>query len=172
MSTVHPFFGKLTAQGAWNYRLEFALNSLSGLGADAAETLTLNASDCTCALLNTPEIPIPFINLDAKMPGRVVIAPMTCTLIEAYNKDAADVIERWHKLVVNPRTGEMGLMEDFLADGYVIILYPNRTVYKTYEVKGCFPTDPGAVTRGWPNAAYATRQVTFSVNEVWPPSSQ
>lgn len=166
MPNIHPYFSRLDPERQWLFRLELGVNTI--LDSTASDILAINAQNVTLPGIAITPVVIPYLNMDVKFAGRATQGDMTVTFLNAYNKDATKVLERWMSKIFDEVTEEMGLVEEYKVDGFLVVLKPNHRVWKQYALRGVFPTTPGDRAYDWTASANTTRSATFSVDKVLP----
>ena len=91
-------------------------------------------------------IPVPFRGRQLQIAGDRTFEPWTITVVNDTNFDVRDSFEQWMN-GINQHNANTGLTNpsDYMADMEVSQLDKDGTVVKTYNIRGTFPTNLGAI---------------------------
>ena len=167
---THPYLPNLDPERRWLYRIEF-----TGLPAGVTnEVLAINAISVTLPTYQIETTTLNFLNQDVKVAGRPSLGEMSITFTSGYdtNTDAIRALEAWSRAIYTPSTEELGLAQDYKADGTLLILQPPTSDWQTYEFQGAWPTNVGEKSYEWSASDNVTRSVTFSVDKILDPEDR
>lgn len=135
-----PYFPAVDPERQWLFRLEFSLPTLP---TGSTEILTINAQQVSIPSYEFQSIIIPHLNMDVKFAGRPSLGNMTVLFLNAYNKDAVNVLELWHNEIYQPDTETFGFAANYKANCDLLIFRPDNSEHKHYKVLGTFPLSIG-----------------------------
>jgi len=138
---VDDFKSKLRGGGARPNLLKATLNFPAYAGGD----VELSSFLCKTAALPVSEmalVTVPFRGRQLKIAGDRTFANWTVTIINDTDFSVRDAMERWMN-GINAHQANTGLSNpvDYEADLSVDQLDRNGDVLKTYNFRGCFPTN-------------------------------
>ena len=167
---THPYIVNKDPERRWLYRIEFS-NLPTGV---TSEILAINAMSVTLPTYQIEATTLNFLNQDVKIAGRPSLGEMSITFMSGYdeNTNAIKVLEAWSRAIYTPSSEEIGLAENYKAEGTLIILKPAVEEWKTYEFQGVWPTNVGEKSYEWSASDNVTRSVTFSVDKVLDPEDR
>ena len=148
---VDDFKSKLRGGGARANLFKATVNFPAYAGGDVELTSFL----CTAAQLPASEmgvVTVPFRGRQLKIAGDRTFETWTITVINDTNFDTRNAMERWMN-GINAHSANTGLTNpvDYEADLIVEQLDKDGETVKTYNFRGCFPTNVSAI-----DVSYAT----------------
>ncbi len=130
-------------------------------------------------------IPIKFLQQTNHILGAdTATAPISITVRHAFNRRTAEILERWHWLISNPKTGGVALTSDVKTNGIFQWQVPNvayrdvdnaveanaMSVGAQYTLEGCFPTGLKPSDADMATGGLVTLSFNLSVDRYYPDS--
>jgi len=97
------------------------------------------------------EVTIDFVNMQVFMAGAIRFESFALRVRDFIDAGSRKALWDWYQLVGNPRTGSMGLPNEYKADGNIILFAPNGTAERKWKVEGVWPQ-----AQGWGDLDYST----------------
>ena len=174
---AHPYFPARDPERRWLFKLELTVptivaNTTTGGANTVAEVLSFNAQSVTLPSVTIDPIIIPHLNQDVKVAGRPSLGEMTVVYLNAFNLRAVKILEAWHRAIYRPSTEKLGFAAQYKTNGTLFVLCPDLTVFKTYQILGCWPSTIGDKEYDWSASENVTRTVSFQVDKVLDPDDQ
>jgi hypothetical protein len=175
---AHPYFPTRDPERRWLFKITLTvpagISSFPSAGgggqgptaSTAQEILSFNAQHVSVPSVAIETITIPHLNQDVKVAGRPTLGEMTVTLLNSYDLQAVRVIEAWHRLIYKPSTEELNFAANYKTNGTLFVFKPNFDIFKTYQIKGCWPSNIGDKEYDWAASESVTRTITFQVDKV------
>ena len=92
-------------------------------------------------------IEVGYVNEKRKFAGLPTFDDLSVIYKDYVDKNTANILLKWDRLVYNPLTGRMGLKAEYAKDGYAELFAPNGEFIRHYDLIGCWPSgfDPGDI---------------------------
>lgn len=142
---VDDFKSKLRGGGARPNLFKATVNFPAYAGGDVELTSFLcKAAALPASIMNVIEVP--FRGRQLKIAGDRTFETWTVTIINDTNFDTRNAMERWMN-GINAHSANTGLTNpvDYEADLIVEQLDKDGSTLKTYQFRGCFPTNVSAI---------------------------
>lgn len=174
---AHPYFPARDPERRWLFKLELTVptavsSAVTGGANSVAEVLSFNAQSVTLPSVTIDPIIIPHMNQDIKVAGRPSLGEMTVVYLNAFNLRAVSVLETWHRAIYKPSTEQLGYAVQYKTNGTLLVLRPDLSVFKTYQIMGAWPSSIGDKEYDWSASENVTRTVTFQVDKILDPYDQ
>ena len=174
---AHPYFPARDPERRWLFKLELTVptiisTAVTGGANTVAEVLSFNAQSVTLPSVTIDPIIIPHMNQDVKVAGRPTLGEMTVVYLNAFNLRAVSVLESWHRAIFTPSNEQLGFASQYKTNGSLLVLCPDLSVFKTYQIMGCWPSSIGDKEYDWSASENVTRTVTFQVDKILDPHDQ
>lgn len=175
---AHPYFPNRDPERRWLFKLTLTIprtistfpsaggGGQSPTASSAEEIISFNAQNVTVPSITIDAITIPHLNQDVKVAGRPTLGDMSVTIINSYDLQAVRVIEAWHRLIYKPSTEELNYAANYKTNGTLFVFRPDFSIFKTYDIKGCWPASIGDKEYDWSASESVTRTITFHVDKV------
>lgn len=127
----------------------------------AEESLTLSAVSVGQINTNVGILQVPYGNTKVKFAGLPEISDSDIVYNDFIGKSTERIIAAWHALVFNPKTEKIGRASIYKKPGILIETAPDGTHARTWQLKGCWPSN---VQYGqYDYNGGATRQITMTL---------
>jgi hypothetical protein len=142
---IDDFKSKLTGGGARANLFKAIVNYGAGInGNNELSSFMCKAATLPASIL--PPVEIPFRGKKLKIAGDREFEPWTITIINDTNFSVRDSFEEWSNAINGHSSGE-GLVNPsaYMADMAVQQLDKDGSVLKTYELRGCYPSNISSI---------------------------
>lgn len=163
---VDDFKAKLKGGGARSNLFRATLNFPFYADGDVELTSFMcKAAELPASVMNVIEVP--FRGRQLKLAGDRTFEPWTVTVLNDTGFEVRDSMERWMN-GINAHSANTGLTNPvtYQADLVIEQLDKNGSVLKTYNFRGCFPTNVAAIAVSYDNEALEEFTVEFQV-QYW-----
>lgn len=145
MSTINDFKAKLTGGGARPNLFKVICNFPAGITADTEEaSFLIKAASLPSSVISPIEVP--WRGKKLRIPGDRDFEAWTITVINNVSFNLRNAFEQWSNFINNHRevAGSVNI-SDYEADMIVQQLNKNDEVIKEYTLRGCWPSNLGAI---------------------------
>lgn len=143
--SIDDFKAKLVGGGSRSNLFRVKINYPTYVGGDS-EISSFMIKSAQLPASTMAEIVVPFRGRQLKIAGDRTFEPWTVTVINDTNFAVRDAMERWSN-GINAHSANTGITNptDYQSDLIVEQLDKDGTVIKTYNFRGCFPTNIDAI---------------------------
>jgi len=147
-------------------RINNALLHIADLEGDEDLVLALQSFPLPKQTSNIVEIG--YVNEKRKFAGVPTFDDLSVIYRDYVDKNVAQMLWRWRKLVYDPQTGRIGLKSQYAKNGWVEMFAPNGDFIRRYEMIGCWPSgmDPGDIDLAGDDAIQIT--MTLTIDKAFP----
>jgi hypothetical protein len=126
-------------------RVNNAILHFSDLPGD--EDLTLALSSFPLPKVTNGIIEVGYVNEKRKFAGLPTFDDLSVIYKDYVDKNTANILLRWRRLVYDPVTGVIGLKSQYAKDGWVELFAPNGEHSRFFDIIGAWPSgyDPGDI---------------------------
>ncbi len=163
---VDDFKAKLKGGGARSNLFKATVNFPAYAGGDAELTSFMcKAAQLPASVMNVIEVP--FRGRQLKIAGDRTFEPWNVTVLNDTGFEVRNAMERWMN-GINAHSANTGLTNPvtYQADLIVEQLDKDGSVVKTYNFRGCFPTNMSSIDVSYENEAIEEFTVEFQV-QYW-----
>jgi len=163
---VDDFKAKLKGGGARSNLFKATVNFPAYAGGDAELTSFMcKAAQLPASVMNVIEVP--FRGRQLKIAGDRTFEPWNVTVLNDTGFEVRNAMERWMN-GINAHSANTGLTNPvtYQADLIVEQLDKDGSVIKTYNFRGCFPTNMSSIDVSYENEAIEEFTVEFQV-QYW-----
>jgi hypothetical protein len=163
---VDDFKAKLKGGGARSNLFKATVNFPAYAGGDAELTSFMcKAAQLPASVMNV--ISVPFRGRELKIAGDRTFETWTVTIINDTGFEVRNAMERWMN-GINAHSANVGLTNPvtYQADLIVEQLDKDGSTLKTYNFRGCFPTNVASIDLSYEQEGIQDFQVEFQV-QYW-----
>lgn len=113
-------------------------------------------------------IEVGYVNEKRKFAGLPTFDDLSVIYKDYVDKNTANILLKWDRLVYNPKTGRMGLKAEYAKDGWAELFAPNGEFIRRYDLIGCWPSgiDPGDIDLAGEDTLNIT--LTLTIDKAYP----
>lgn len=129
----------------------------------AGQQLNMLANASQVPAMTMGLIEVPYFGRKIKLAGDRTYAEWTTVLFMEEDPTVRDTLEQWQMDMNKADTNERALVnESYKKDAEVFLYGKDGSIFRTYSLKGCWPSDVGTIELDWGNNdALATYSVTW-----------
>lgn len=96
-------------------------------------------------------IPVPFMGIDAKIPGNPTYEDWNCTVLSDEGLEIRRTFEDWADAIINPETNNStdSVVKNHMVNGTITAYNRDGTEGAQYEVRGIWPITVASLALSW-----------------------